>query len=376
MSQVSVVIPTYNSARFITQAVDSALAQTYSEVEVIVVDDGSVDDTQVVLADYAGQITYIYQENKGPSAARNTGIGAAQGDYLLFLDADDLVPANKLELQVSLLDAQTDLGLVYSGWQYISEDGTQVLGELRQKKQGLLLKELLLRTFFFPPGAAVIRRECFERVGLFDESLTNAEDTDMWMRIARAGYAFGYVDRILFQYRIVKGSQSANTTRQARNEFARLDKFFADPDLPEDIKALKADAYSALHCEFGARHYHAGEIELAQDHIRKAISISPSLAENKEWILEWIAGYALHPRVSDAHQLIDLIFDNLPPEATILRSLRRRAHGRYHVAAAFSEFQNQHIKGIRQHILPALIGDPSIIRNRGFIRIAVQALLG
>jgi glycosyltransferase involved in cell wall biosynthesis len=376
MPRVSIIIPTYNSAQFIAQAVDSVLAQTYPDFEVIVVDDGSTDDTQSVLAPYSQRIRYIHQANKGPSAARNKGILAAWGDYILFLDSDDLIPPNKLELQIPPLEAHPDSGLVYSAWQHINENGTRIWGEMRPNKQGRVLKDLLRRSFYFPPGAAVIRRDCLAKVGTFDETIKGTEDTDMWLRIARAGYAFEYFDQPLFLYRVVKGSLSSNVTSQAQNEFAVLDKFFVDPDLPKDIRALKDEAYSMLHYEFGAKHYHSGDVELGRDHIRQASAICPSLSENKEWLLEWLAGYALGPTVEDPHRLLDLIFDNLPLEATTLRSLRRRAHARYHIAAAFSAYRNHRLKDVRQHVLPALIGDPFIIRNRGFVRIAAQSLLG
>jgi glycosyltransferase involved in cell wall biosynthesis len=456
MPLVSVIIPTYNHAQFVTQAVDSVLAQTYPNVEVVVVDDGSTDQTRDLLSRYEGQINYIYQENKGLSAARNTGILAAHGDYLLFLDADDLVPPNKLELQVPYLESRSDFGLVYSGWQYINEDGTQVLGEARPKKQGQLLKDLLRGTFFCIPGAALIRRECFERVGLFDEALRAEEDTDMWVRLARAGYAFGYVDQCLFQYRIRQDSMSAQAFNQVQNLFARLDKFFADPDLSDDIKVLETEVYSISHYTAAARFYRAGEIEAGRDHLRKAISTRPSLASDKmwllrqisgvaldfqtddpfasldrlfadpllpgeirgleaeayslvhyetmakcyragevelgrdhlrqaistcpsldkEWLLEWIAHAALAPQTDDPRQFIDLFFDSLPPRATALRSLRRRAHGRYHVAAAFLAYQNHQFKEVRRHTLPALIGAPAIIGNRGFISISLRSLFG
>ena len=291
-------------------------------------------------------------------------IGGASGSLLYFSDEGDL-----------------EGGFMAYRWghkvfQYIDEENTQVLHESRPNKQGHVLKDLLRRTLFFPPGTAVVRRECLDRVGPFDETCPAAADTDMWIRIARAGYAFGYVDQPLFQYRVVKDSMSSRTASQARDEFARLDKFFTDPGLPDDIKALEAEAYAALHYEFGAKCYHAGEIELGQDHLRAAISSCPSLASDEEWLLEWIAGYALGPHVDEPRRLIDLIFDHLPPEATTLRSLRRRAHGRYHAAAAFSAYQTDQPKEIRSHIWPALSGDPSIIRNRGFVRIAVRSLLG
>jgi len=375
MPQISVIIPTYNNARFIIEAVDSVLAQTYADFEIIVVDDGSSDNTQAVLAGYDGRLTYIYQENKGVAAARNRGSWAAQGNYLLFLDADDRIPANKLELQVPLLKANSHLGLVYSGWQHIDETGARVLGEVRPNKQGHVLKDLLRRSFYFPIATALVRRECFERVGGFDEALRTAEDTDLWIRIAAAGYAFGYVDQPLFQYRLLSGSLSRNVADHARDEFARLAKFFANPRLPGDIQALKEEAYSTLQYEIATKYYEAGEVELAQEHLRKAIATYPPLSSNEEWLLEWIAGYALDPRVNDPYQLLNRIFDNLPPEATTLRSLRRRAYGRYHTAAAFSAYRNHRLKDIRQHILPAMLGEPSIIRNRGFVRIAAQSLL-
>jgi len=375
MPQVSVIIPSYNQARFVGATVESVLAQTHPDVEIIVVDDGSTDDTRGVLAAYGAKIHYIYQENRGLPRARNTGFLASQGDYLLFLDSDDLIYPDKLELHVALLDAEPGLGLVYSAWQQINEEGTQVLGEVRPNEQGQLLKKLLLRRFFFFASAAVVRRACLERVGLFDESLRWGDDADMWLRLARAGYSFGYLDQPLLQYRIHTSSMTANvTSQQVQGWLAGLKKFFADPELPDDIRALEAEAYSVLHYETAGRYYRAGAIKLAQHHLQQALRTCPSLDE--EWLLEWIAGAALDPRTRSPEQFIDLVFDNLPPETATLRPLRRRAHGRYHTAAAFSAYQAHQLKKIRPHVLPALRGDPSVIRNRGFVRIALQSLFG
>lgn len=372
---VSIIIPTFNHARFITQAVESALAQSYPRTEVIVVDDGSTDQTRRMLSRYGRSITYLYQENKGPSAARNTGILAAQGDYLLFVDADDLIPPEKIDVQLSHFANRTDTGIVYSAWQYVDEQTLQVVGEMHPAKRGNLLKDLLRRAVFFPPGAAIIRRQCLEQAGPFDEELMAGEDTDMWIRIAQAGYTFDYVDRPLFQYRMVKGSLSRHHAQQERNEFARLDKFFANPALPAEIKALRAETYSILHYEFAAKYLHHGPIELGQDHLRQAITMEPALAENQDWLLNWLAGYVLDQYLENPRCLMAQLFDHLPPEAQTLQSLRRRAYGRYHVAAVFSAYHNRQFRLVRQHILPALLGDPSIIKNRGFLRIAVQSIL-
>jgi glycosyltransferase involved in cell wall biosynthesis len=136
--RVSVIIPTHNRRDLLRAAVDSALAQTYPDVEVIVVDDGSTDDTTTAMAQYAGRVVYLRQTNQGVAAARNTGIWAATGEYLTFLDDDDLIHPDKLALHIPFLEAERDFGLSYSAWQQISEDGTRILGEVRPNRQGQL----------------------------------------------------------------------------------------------------------------------------------------------------------------------------------------------------------------------------------------------
>jgi hypothetical protein len=212
-------------------------------------------------------------------------------------------------------------------------------------------------------------------VGLFDTSLRAAEDMDMWVRIAAAGYEFGCVDEVLFSYRLVAGSMSRNLANQSENEFARLDKFFADPQLPEAVGALKPEAYAVIHYEYGAKYLRAGEIEVAQGHIRQATALCPALAEDRDWLLNWIAGYVLDPGIAEPERLIDFIFDHLPPEAATLQALRRRARARYHTAAAFSAHRNRQAQAARPHLLPAIAGDPRILTNRGFLRIALESFL-
>jgi len=373
MPQVSVIVPTYNQAPFVAATVESALAQTYPNVEIIVVDDGSTDDTQAVLATYRDRIHYLYQENRGLAAARNAGFLASHGDYVHFLDSDDLIPPDKLARHVAILEAEPGFGLVYSAWQQVNADGTEILGQLRPNRQGHLLKELLRRDFFFFPSAAVLRRACLERVGLFDESLRWGEDADMWLRLARAGYAFGYLDQPLLQYRIHAQSMTARVNpQQVQGWLAVLNKFFADPELPADVRALEAAAHAVLHYETAGRYYRQGALAPAQHHLDQAIRTCPALDE--EWLLEWIAGTALDPRTPAPGQFIDQVFDNLTAEARGLRSLRRRAHARYHAAAAFSAYHSHDLKKTRQHIWPALRGDPGLIRNRGLVRIAIQSL--
>ena len=118
MPKVSVIIPTYQYDSFIGEAIDSVLAQTYKDYELIVVDDGSIDRTREIISKYGSNINYIYQENKGLAAARNTGIRATKGEYLSFLDADDAWLPNKLEVEVEFLDTHPVVGMVYSNYFY------------------------------------------------------------------------------------------------------------------------------------------------------------------------------------------------------------------------------------------------------------------
>ena len=125
MPKVSVIIPAYNCAHYICHAVDSVLAQTFPDFELVVVDDGSTDNTRELLKQYGSQIKYIYQQNKDMTAARNTGINHSSGEYIAFLDSDDIWLANKLERQIVLLDQAPEVGLVYCWHYYIDPAGNR-----------------------------------------------------------------------------------------------------------------------------------------------------------------------------------------------------------------------------------------------------------
>ena len=207
MAKVSVIIPTYNCARYICEAVDSVLAQTFTDLEVIVVDDGSTDDTKERLDAYRDCIRYIHQENQERSAARNTGIRNATGEYLAFLDADDLWLPHKLELQVPVFEQAPEVGLVYCWAYYIDASGQRIhrRGEnvLRSFEAGGNVFETLLFDCVITAGgsSAVIRQDCIRQVGFFDEALTHVEDWDMWLRIA-ARYSVAVVPQALVCFRV------------------------------------------------------------------------------------------------------------------------------------------------------------------------------
>lgn len=373
---VSVIIPTHNHARFIVQAVQSILAQTYPHVEIIVVDDGSTDGTAQVLEPLAGYIHLVQQANAGVSAARNHGFALSQGKYLTFLDADDLLLPEKLARDVTLLEGDPAVGVAYCSWLYVAEDGVQVLGELRPQKSGHLLEDLLLRRFHCVPGAATIRREALARVGLFDVNCPAAADTDLWVRLAYAGYTFACVNEPLFRYRAVTGSMSRQFAQQERDEFARLNAFFANPDLRAEVRDLQSQAYAILTYEFATKYFHQDDLVKGRDYLRRATVLCPALAEDADWLVEWLAAYALSPGVTDARQFLDMVLNHLPPEATKLAQLRPRLYGHIHIAAAFQAYHNQQYQRVRPHILPAIRWYPRVLFNRGFLRIIYWAITG
>lgn len=201
-SLVSVIIPSYNAAEYVKEAVDSALRQTYSEVEVVVVDDGSTDKTKQALAPYIGkkQIKYIYQDNKGLAGARNTGIKNSSGEYIAFLDADDLFLPEKIEEQVRIFEDNRSYGVCYSDLLHFDEVGN--FYHHRYKYPSGNIFEPLLHRQFMNPLTVMVRKEIFDQYGYFDEKLHRSEDWDLWLRWACVGVKFYYLDKPLAHYRI------------------------------------------------------------------------------------------------------------------------------------------------------------------------------
>lgn len=185
MPTVSVIIPTYQRSHLVTEAIGSVLAQTYRDYEIIVVDDGSTDDTKERLAELGDKITYIYQTNKGLAAARNTGIKAASGKYIAFLDDDDLWLPKKLAKQVPILDAQPETALVCTDM-LLSDSSGKIISQTKlDLKQKVLTSWTLFRSCFVFVNTVLLRRTCLDKVGLFDENLEIFEDYDLWLRIAQ-----------------------------------------------------------------------------------------------------------------------------------------------------------------------------------------------
>lgn len=184
--RISVVIPVYNCAKYVSEAIDSVLGQTYKAHELIVVDDGSTDGLQFVLKKYSSDISYVRQENAGAASARNLGIGLASGEWIAFLDSDDIWLPHKLERQVSMLYEFQDIDVVYSQVQNFGDDivgaiWPTLISEVPNQKELLCHWASLNHTP--PTPTVVVRRKSLEDAGFFSTHLRTAEDLDLWVRL-------------------------------------------------------------------------------------------------------------------------------------------------------------------------------------------------
>jgi glycosyltransferase involved in cell wall biosynthesis len=224
---VSVIIPNHNYARYIGEAVDGVLAQTYADIEIIVVDDGSTDNSEEILSAYGDRINVIFQQNQGVSAARNNGVRSSRGQYLAFLDADDSWMPQKLEKQVRAFEDQPDLGLVHVGVREIDAEGHG----LRDRLDGLngdISADLLMfkRDGVLGGGSGfVVPRAVFDEIGEFDTRLSTSADWDFFYQIS-SRYPIGFVPEVLVQYRVHSSNMHSNIAVMEHDMTLAFDKAF------------------------------------------------------------------------------------------------------------------------------------------------------
>lgn len=217
MPKISVVIPTFNCARYLAGAIDSVLAQKYRDFEIIVVDDGSTDNTGAIVERYGERILYIRTENRGAAAARNRGIEASRGEYLAFLDADDWWEPTKLVEQVPELDNDQEAGLVYCDMRVHNDDGTSLESFLSTKpfaSSGYVFDQLMHSQFIFP-STALLRMRSIRETGAFDESMRSLEDCDFLLRFCYR-WKVAVVPKPLVHRRQRAGSLTSNEDFRSR----------------------------------------------------------------------------------------------------------------------------------------------------------------
>lgn len=243
MIKASVIIPAHNAMGYLPETIINVLQQNLKNFEVIVVNDGSTDDIESWFAQHVSdpRVTLISQLNKGLSGARNTGIQHSQGEYIAFLDADDLWEPDKLQKQVRILDGDPIAGLVYTWVAYIDPQG-KPSGRIRKNNaEGHVWSTLIQHNIVECGSVALVRRDCFDKVGEFDESLRSLEDLDMWLRLA-PHYEFRGIPEALVYYRQHPSSLSRNWPVMEANFRKVLDRAF--DDAPAELAHLRCRSYA------------------------------------------------------------------------------------------------------------------------------------
>ena len=287
--RVSVVIPTYNCERYIAQAVTSVIEQANCNYEILVIDDGSTDNTQAVLAPYSDRIRYIYQKNQGVAAARNHGISLAKGEFIAFLDSDDYFLSDKLAGQIARFDAEPNLGIVHSGWVRVNPHGEKLIEVKPWEYVPKLSLETWLKWKPVLPSAMMFRRHWLELIGGFDSRFPPAEDTEMVWRLALKGCQSGWLRRVTVSYRQHEQSAMYKGLPQAKSLTAALDNFFSLPNLPEKIRLIEEKVRHDTLVWLAWYLYYTGHHKEMVNYLRRAWKYKPYLSG--ETMINWAESF-------------------------------------------------------------------------------------
>lgn len=278
MPRVSVIIPTYNRADLIGETIESVLNQTFDDFEIIIIDDGSTDSTKEVVRRFDGPIKYLYQENRGRSCARNKGFEASRGEYICFLDSDDLLDSCMLERQVSLLDSNNDLGFVFSDYQFINRAGEMLpkpeVFRAHPLRRGRIFR-FLIRFDFICVSTVMARRDCINKAGLFDPLLEAAEDLDWLLRMTSL-YGADYVPEQLCLFRKHDGNTPSTAIEDATVRV--ITKHLSDESAKRSLGDEWREIYFDLYLMIANYHYNRRSMAPARKYYFNALGFCSSMA--------------------------------------------------------------------------------------------------
>lgn len=375
MVSISIIIPAYNQANYLGEAIQSVLDQTCGDFDLVIVDDGSTDDTEKVVSKFRDlRIRCIRQDNRGLSAARNRGLQNSFGKYVTFLDADDLFVPDKLEVLSEALDRDPELGLV-AGQAVLIDENRNPLGKIYDTP----LPEDPLNFLLWNPlhvGSVMLRRSWQQKVGLFDESLHAYEDWDMWLRLIRAGCRLGSIGRPVSLYRFHGDQMTRDKDRMTAACFAVLDKTYGDPQLPEKWRALKSLAYSGAYLRAAAQAFSFGDFCEGGIALKEAASLDPGLIEGDgSRLMQRLCAIADSPKVAEKLLFIERILSSLPPDFANIERHRKAHLSRIAVEAGFLSFQAGNFNQARSYMWRAARYRPLWLANPGVVSVLVKSSL-
>lgn len=293
---VSVVITSYNYGNYLATAVESVLCQTSENFEIIIIDDGSTDNTRLIAESYLRdqRVKYIYQHNSGQPKAKNRGIRESKGEYIAFLDADDIWMPTKLERQLPLFD-DPPIGVVYSRRKWIDPDGKEIEGNERILRRGNILDHIFVDNFICF-SSSMVRRSFIVDSGFFDENLPMGIDYDLWLRLA-ARCKFDYVDEPLVKYRTGHANLSKNVMRRYECAQRIMNQALDDPIISNKLtwyipRLAWADTWSNMSYYL----FMQGQLADGLRYFGKAILMLPVYPKVWKRMLEYIAWRMRHAK--------------------------------------------------------------------------------
>lgn len=368
---VSIIIPAYNQAHYLGQAIQSVLDQTLQDLEIVIVNDGSSDNTAEVAEEYRAlddRVRVVHQQNKGLSGARNTGIAMASAPWLLFLDSDDYLFPDALNLLLSAADKTPDCGGVVGGNEKHHPDGTPH-GMNQPLPDSIRLPQWLFGNSCHV-GSVLVKTSGIDRVGMFDESLNACEDWDLWLRLSLEGCQFALAPQMVSAYRIHRAQMTRDALRMRTASLAVLDNVSRRLHLPSEIEKALPEAYAWAHLRAAAREYREELLQDAVDDVSSAISLHPVLLQNDmNSLVEFFRGWAYDPATQNPFQYLDTVYSNLPASLQELSTVRSQELALSLIQSAF-ECHSEGEFGVASRLaIRAIRLKPSYLSNRGVLSI-------
>ena len=371
----SVVIPTYNRADYLPQAVESVLSQTFADLELIIVDDGSIDGT----ADFVGglddeRVQYIRQANQGRSVARNHGASQAQGQYLGFLDSDDRYLPTALAAHLQAFKSQPRLGMTIGGYRYADASGLPSGERWPWQEAGGLDPQGWLFNCYAMPGSVLLRRSWFDRIGGFDSECEIAEDWDLFLRLGQADCSMAWVKEAVCEYRRHPGNSIEAVGLHRQGAERALDKYFRRPGLEPVISALEGQARAWVYVVSARKAYSRGRADPAAQDLGQALRLDPELQRSRKVAL---LEFLLTPDASwgPADSAAASILAALPPALAAKPGDVRRALARVEMSRFFRAAGRRPDAEALRHLKAGVARDPRWLANRGVWAFGVRALM-
>jgi glycosyltransferase involved in cell wall biosynthesis len=381
---ISTIIPTYNRAELLKNALESVINQTFPPDEVIVVDDGSTDNTEEIVLSFDSQVHYFRQENLGVAAARNVGLRMATGEIITWLDADDLWEINFLATIITELERQPELDGLYSGFFYIDAKGKKIASVVDVVPAENLYTRLIEGNFIVTPSVA-IRSQCYEEVGFFDTDLRIGEDADMWMRLAQK-FKISGIECPLVSIRIHDQNSLVDYELFIQSLLVLAEKQFGKAaGNPADWPSTKKLGYAFAYRNMAFRALQAGNSEEGWDYLNKAVLIWPKLFCRLDTFYELACGNQIRGYRGQAEKIdvqtngntmieqLDILFAHPPRELAVLHAT---AYGNAYLSLAMLSDQAGDWQSARAYIRKAARENGHLLKDRSFVRRFVKLHVG